>query len=265
MKKKFLNFIKISILLYVLFCGSLYLFQEKIIFFPEKLEPTHSFSFEAEIEEISIEAEDGIKLNSILFKAENSKGLIFYLHGNAGSLKGWGDISDTYTDLGYDLFILDYRGFGKSEGEIKSQEQLFLDVQSVYDLMLNRYNENEVVVIGYSIGTGLATKIASENSPKQLILQAPYYSLLDMMREKYPIVPTFLLKYILETNKYIVDCDMPVCIFHGKEDRLISYNSSLRLNELIKSTDELIILDNQGHNGITNNPDYKIELKRILK
>ena len=264
MKKKMLNFIKITVIIYSVFCTVLYLFQEKLIFFPEKLGHNYEFKFDDEFEEVYIEVEKGVKLSSALFKAKKPKGLIFYLHGNSGSLKSWGDISKTYTDLGYDLFILDYRGFGKSDGDISGQNELFSDVQKAYNLILKRYVENEIVILGYSIGTGLAAKLASMNNAKQLILQAPYFSMVDMMRQSYPICPTFLLKYKLESNKYISACNMPIVLFHGREDNLIDYEASLRLRILLKSTDELILLDGQGHNGMTDNVDYKRELKRIL-
>jgi esterase/lipase len=141
---------------------------------------------------------------------------------------------------------------------------LFSDVQMAYNKMLENYKEENIIVLGYSIGSGIASKLASVNSPKQLILQAPYFSMVDMMRQEYPFVPTFLLKYKLNTNEYIKNCDMPITLFHGKEDAIIDVNSSLKLNKLIKSTDELIILENQGHNGITDNVEYQKVLRRIL-
>ena len=100
-------------------------------------------------------------MNGVLFKADSSKGLIFYLHGNAGSINSWGEIAKTYTDLDHDVFILDYRGYGKSEGSITSQDQLFRDLQIVYDEVKKRYREDKVIVLGYSIGTAPAAKIAS--------------------------------------------------------------------------------------------------------
>ena len=99
---------------------------------------------------------------------------MFYLHGNAGALDTWGDIAKVYTSLGYDIFILDYRGFGKSEGSIYSEEQFYKDVQAAYDVMRKEYPENKIVVEGYSIGTGPATILAATNHPKLLLLQAPY-------------------------------------------------------------------------------------------
>jgi pimeloyl-ACP methyl ester carboxylesterase len=199
-----------------------------------------------------------------LFKADTSKGVIFYLHGNAGSLRSWGDVAQTYMDLSYDVFLLDYRGYGKSEGTINSQEQLFEDVQLAYDELKKLYAENKTVVLGYSIGTGPAAKLASDNHPRLLILQAPYYSLLDMIRQNYSILPGFILKYPFETNNYLKDCRMPVIIFHGDADEVIYYGSSLKLKENFKKEDTLIILHNQGHNGITDNEVYKEQLKMLL-
>jgi pimeloyl-ACP methyl ester carboxylesterase len=119
-------------------------------------------------------------------------------------------------------------------------------------------------VLGYSIGTGPASHVASTNNPSLLILQAPYYSLTDMMRHSYPIIPTFILKYKFETNNYLKACKSPVVIFHGNQDEVIYYGSSLKLQSCFKQHDTLITLEGQSHNGITDNPFYQAELKRIL-
>jgi pimeloyl-ACP methyl ester carboxylesterase len=265
MKKIIYNFLKFGLGLYVVLCGVLYLFQEKIIFFPDKIAKDYVFNYEQPFEELMFKASDDVLLNGLLFKADSSKGLIFYLHGNAGSLRTWGDIAKTYTDLNYDIFILDYRGFGKSGGEISNEKQLFEDSQLVYNELLNTYNEENVVIVGYSIGTGMASKLASENKPKHLILQAPYYSLTDMMRHTYSFVPTFLLKYTFETNLYLNECQMPITIFHGNQDQVIYYGSSLKLKADFKTKINLITLDEQGHNGMTDNTQYKVGLKNVIK
>jgi len=265
MKKKLLNFLKIVIGLYIVLCGLLYFFQEKLIFFPQKLDTDYRFEFgQKEFEELNIKTTDGKLLNGLLFKAENTKGLVFYLHGNAGSLCSWGNVADTYTKLNYDVFILDFRSYGKSAGSINGQEQLFKDNQTVYNELKKKYTEKETIIIGYSIGTGLAAKLASENNPKKLILQAPYYSLTDMMHHRFLFIPTFILKYKFATNEYLKNCCMPITIFHGNNDKVIYYGSSLKLKEEYKTKIDLITLDRQGHNGMTDNLEYKKELKRIL-
>jgi alpha-beta hydrolase superfamily lysophospholipase len=259
--------LKISVtlsILYITLCGLLFVFQEKFIFFPEKLDQNYAFTFEHKFEEIYFKTSDEIKLHGLLFKSYNSNGLIFYLHGNAGSLRSWGEVAKTYTALNYDVFIMDYRGYGKSEGSISREEQLYQDVQTVYAEITKRYNEEATIVLGYSIGTGPAARIAAINSPKLLILQAPYYSLTDLMKNLYPIIPAFLLKYKFETNEYIRDCAVPIVIFHGTNDEVVNYESSIKLKKFLKPGDKFITLNGQRHNGMTDNPEYRVEIEKLL-
>ncbi len=264
MKKRALNFLKTIIGLYILLCVVLYFFQEKLIFFPQQLNKDYQFSFGQDFDELNFKTADNKLLNGLLFKAENTKGLIFYLHGNAGSLSSWGNVARIYTELNYDVFILDYRGYGKSEGKINSQQQLFDDNEMIYKELKKGYNEEEIIILGYSIGTGIASKLASNNKPKQLILLAPYYNLTDMMRQRFSFIPTFILKYKFATNEYLKNCEMPITIFHGNQDGVISYESSLKLKGEFKTKVNLIPLNGQGHNGITYNKEYRKELKDLL-
>jgi len=242
----------------------LYLFQEKLIFIPEKLEKTHQFNFDRPFEEVFIKVDENVNLNALHFKTKHPKGVVFYLHGNAGSLSGWGDVANLYLDNQYDVFIIDYRGYGKSDATITNENQIHNDVQLAYNYVLNLYDENNIVVLGYSLGSGLAAKLAANNHPKQLILQAAYFSFTDLINIIYPIVPSFLLKYKLETNTYIPQCSMPITFIHGKNDDLIPSHSSERLMGLAKPSDQLFLLENQGHNGITDNEDYKKIITDLL-
>lgn len=250
---------------YVIICCLAYFLQEKLIFFPEKLSRDHRFEFDQPFHELSFNMEDGTVLNGVLFKADRSRRLIFYLHGNAGSINGWGEVAKFYTDAGYDLFMPDYRGYGKSEGRIGSQHQFYNDIQAVYDSIKASYQEDSIIVLGYSIGTGAASWLASRNNPRLLILQAPYYSLTDMMKHNYPILPTFLLKYKFTTNQFLPPCKMPVVIFHGDADEVIYYGSSVKLSKLFKVQDKLITLKGAGHNGMSDREDYREAFKAIVQ
>lgn len=265
MKKTIIRTLTVIAGLYIVLCGFLFFFQERLIFFPQKLDKDHKFEFAQAFEELFIKTNDGKSINVLLFKSEDPNGLIFYLHGNAGCLKSWGEVAEAYTNLNYDVCIIDYRGYGKSEGYIFSQNQLYEDNQLVYNEMKNRYCENKIIVLGYSIGTGLAAKLASVNNPKLLILQAPYYSLTDVMKHNYPFVPTFLLKYKFATNEYLKNCKLPVVIFHGNQDKVIYYESSLKLKEEFNQNITLITLKGQGHNGMTHNEHYITKLAKLLK
>lgn len=242
----------------------IYFYQESLIFHPEKLDQSFQFDFDQKFEEKFIRTTDGKKLNSILFKVPNSKGLIFYLHGNGGSVNSCGIVAETFTKLNYDVFMLDYRGYGKSEGTIDGEEQLHKDVQSAYNELKKYYPENKILVLGYSIGTGFAAKLASNNHPKLLILHAPYYNLTDLMQHKYSIVPSFILKYKLKTNEYLKKCEMPVVIFHGDKDKGIYIGSSQKLKKQFKHGDKLFVLKGVGHNGIIKSDEYQSLILELL-
>lgn len=264
LKKILFWFLGITAGLYVLLCVLMYFYQEKLLFHPPKLDTAFKFDYKSSFEELSIPASDGKKLNGLLFKADSSKGLIFYLHGNGGALNTWGNAAKNYIKMGYDIFILDYRGYGKSEGEIESEEQFYTDVQAAYNELKKRYSEDKIVVVGYSIGTGVASQLASGNNPKLLILQAPYYSMVDMMHHTYPFVPDLLLKYRFETFEFVKKCKMPVYIFHGDADEIIYYGSSLKLKEHFKSADKLFTLPGKGHRGMNDDEIYLSELAKAL-
>lgn len=263
-KKLLLRTGKLLLVSYTIICVVLYFFQEKLIFLPEKLSRDYQYEFDIPFVEYNYPGEGGGLLNGLLFKSDSSRRLIFYLHGNAGSIRSWGEVAKNYTSLGYDIFILDYPGYGKSSGSIKNEKQLFEVIQLAYDSMKLTYPEKSIVVLGYSIGTGLAAKLSSSNQPKMLILQAPYYSMRDLMKKNYPLVPPFLLKYPLETNHYLLNCKMPVALIHGDRDEVIYYESSVKLRTILKPGDTLITLPGFGHNGMTNNENYLRSLKYLL-
>ncbi len=251
-------------LLGILLFGLLYFFQEKLMFFPQKLEKSYQYDFGSQsFEELMIKTADNKLINALLFEADSSKGVILYLHGNAGSLKSWGTVAQLYTYMNYDVFILDYRGFGKSEGKITGEKQLYEDNQIAYNKLKERYKEEDIIVLGYSIGTALVAKLAAENNPKLMILQAPFYSFAEMLSKQF-YFPTFLLKYKLHTNEYLKECKCPVVIFHGDKDEIVDYRWSVKLKEEFKDKIELITLHGECHNEITNNNVYQSEMQGIL-
>jgi len=239
--------------------------QEKYIFHPTVLAKDYQFQFRDHFVEKNIKVDSTTFLNGLWFKADSSKGLIYYLHGNAGALNSWGRIADLYLKNRYDIFILDYRGFGKSEGQIESEKQLFSDIQIVYDTLTHYYEEDKISIIGFSIGSGLAAHLASENHPKRLILKAPYYSLSHLTHQYVPVVPSFMLRYKIHTDQYIEKVKCPIIIFHGDQDEVINYQSSVKLKAHFKTGDTLFTLNGQSHNGINSNEMYIREMERILK
>jgi pimeloyl-ACP methyl ester carboxylesterase len=270
MKKRKVAFkwtVSILLVLYAGLCICYYCFQEKFLFTHTK-PSDYTYQFDNKFEERNILTRDGKKLNGLLFKSDSSKGLIFYLHGGGHTLDKWGKYAGTYTNLHYDIFFLDYRGFGKSEGDLPTEEQLYNDVQDAYNNLKTSYKEEAIVVFGYSFGTAAAARLASLNNPKMLVLQAPYYSGAAAVKNNYPflyaIIPSFLLKYKLKTCDYVKGVKSPIVIIHGNKDSTFNVSQAYQLKSLLKPADELIVLDNQGHNGFTDNKEYLEVLKRVF-
>lgn len=264
---RFLAVILVSLfgVVYLLFILYVYFNQAGMIFQSSSLPKDYKFAYHQEFEELNAKSFDGKVINGLLFTAEKSKGLVFYLHGNAGTLETWGSIANVYTDLGYDIFILDYRGFGKSEGHIESETQLNKDISIFYKLLCKRYKEKDIVITGYSIGSGLASNLASKNNPGKVILQSPYYSFTELSGAMVPFFPDILKKFHMETFEDIQKIKVPIYIFHGTDDLLIPCENSIRLSEFLKENGRCFLLKNQGHIGMNENDDFKDHLRLILK
>ena len=155
----------------------LYFFQERFLFHPEKLPKDFVFQYENQkVEEYNLELPDGAVINGLHFKSENPRGLVYYLKGNSKSIKGWGKFAVDFTRHGYDVIMVDYRGFGKSTGR-RTQKAVKRDMQVIYNKIRDKVSEKYIILYGRSLGSGFATKLASMNNPRMLILDAPYYSL----------------------------------------------------------------------------------------
>jgi pimeloyl-ACP methyl ester carboxylesterase len=249
-------------------CGMMYFSQENMIFYPEALPPDFKYSFPARFEEVNLPVA-GATINALYFRTERPRGVVVYFHGNAGSLRGWGEVATDFTGKGYDTFIPDYRGFGKSTGRIKNETMLHGDAAAVYAYVRKTFEEDRIILYGRSIGTGIAVKLAKTNRPQMVILESPYVSFLDLAAHHYPLIPRpllgLLLRYTLRTDLWIPEVACPVYLIHGTLDEIIPYDSSERLLKLIKSDGRLIAVPGGGHNNLADFPLYHEQLAGILK
>lgn len=267
--KKIVGFIILSIAIYVLMAGGfMYFKQENMIFAPEALPPDFKFAFQERFEELNWPV-DGARINALHFRAAKPKGIVLYFHGNAGSLKSWGDVATDFTRRGYDIVLPDYRGFGKSTGQIKNEKMLLQDAATAYDYVKKTFPENQIILYGRSIGTSIAVHLARTNRPRMVILESPYLSLLDLAARYYPLAPrpllSLLVRYPMRTDLWIADVVCPVYLFHGERDNVIPFNEGERLSKLIRSEHQLIAVPEGGHNNLGDFRQYRDALDRILR
>ena len=245
----------LSALGYALLLAALYFGQESLIFPGTPLPAEHRFAFDQPFEEIRVPV-DGGSLDALLFRQPNPRGLVFFLHGNRGNLQTWTTGLDFYRRVNYDLFIFDYRGYGRSTGQNVDERQLDADVRTAWDAIAPRYRDKPIVVYGRSLGTGLAVRLAREVTPRLLVLVSPYASLVEESQRRYPFVPGFLVKYPLRSDEAIGDVKSPVLLIHGTRDSLIPPSASVTLHGRTRAPVELLLIDGAGHNDIQRSPVY---------
>ncbi len=239
--------------------------QKKLIFLPTKLNSDYKFEFVQSFDELFLETDDGARLNALHFLVDNPKGVILYFHGNAGDLSRWGNVATYFTNFQYDVLIMDYRTYGKSSGRI-SEKKLLEDAQLFYDHLLKSYNENRIIIYGRSLGTTFATYIASNNNPKKLILETPFFNLTEVAQDRIPFIPVkYFLRYQFPTNEFIIDVDCPVYIFHGTNDKVVPFQSGKRLSELVDHGSlNFIPIEGGEHNNLVQFEDYKLGIQEAL-
>lgn len=235
------------------------------MFKPEKLPDDFQFYYEnQETEEYNVETRDGAIINGLRFKAKNPKGIVFYLKGNSKSIKGWGKFAVDFTRLGYDVLMVDYRGFGKSTGR-RTQKAIKRDMQVVYNKIKEKVQEKYIILYGRSLGSGFAAKLASMNDPRMLILDAPYYSLSKVAKKFIPFMPlSLLIRFPMPTYKWLQYVNCPIHIIHGTDDRLIPYKTSVKLSKIKPQNTTLHTVIGGGHKNLNTFVSYHKMLQDII-
>ncbi len=250
---------------YLLLLLLAYLLQERFIFKPEKLRPDFQYKYDVPFKELFFDVEEGIKINGLHFYCTQPHGLILYLHGNTKSIKGWAKYAKDFYRYNYDVVLVDYRGFGKSTGGRRTEKDMLNDIQYVYTTLASRYHENHILVYGRSLGSGFATKIASDNKPRYLILDAPYFNFKKTVQRFLPVLPVkFVLRFHLRTDKWITRVNCHTYIIHGTKDWLIPISQSEQLQALNPGKITLIRIKGGGHNNLPSFPEYHNFLRDIL-
>jgi uncharacterized protein len=266
--QKLLKILKWTAIGYIVLMLSGYFFQEKMVFWQKSLPQNYQYVFKVPFKELWFEPEKNVRINALYFNTDSTKrkGIVLYFHGNADNLQRWGKHAPDFTRNGYDVLMIDYRVFGKSVGK-PSEAALHADARFVYNYARKLFPENQIIVYGRSLGTGIATKLASENNPKMLLLETPYISLPDVSWSHLPIFPyEKMADYTMHTDQWIAKVKCPIHFFHGTEDELVPYNSSIRLAAILHQNPTIILTTIEGgkHKNLSDFKAYHLALDSCL-
>ena len=255
----------IAIVLYLIALLAFYRFQDKVIFQGKSLPKGFAFKFEQNFEEHFIKTEDGASLNALLFKTSAaSKGLILYFHGNADNMERWGQYVVDFTQLDYDVLMMDYRGYGKSTGT-PSESNMYKDALIVLAWAKDKIPFTRLVIYGRSLGSAVASNLAMVANPYLLILETPFDELKGTTYAPMePLLYFFPLRHEFSNKSFLPKSACRKVIIHGTEDWVVPLSSAMKLKPLLKAGDQFVIIEGGGHRNLRDFESFHKTLADVL-
>lgn len=237
---------------------------ESIVFRPTELNSSFVFSFSKPFEEFFIETEPGVNINIIKFPVKNPRGSILYFHGNKDNLVRWGEIVSQLSVYEYNIYIFDYRGYGKSTGS-PSECGVLHDSEVIFNNINQKFPDEHWIFYGRSLGTGIAAYLSSKCKPKGLILESPYYSMEELITHYYFPYPWYDQKITIPTHSYLKESSFPVLILHGTGDQIVPIEEGQKLFHSLRHTRSCMVTIEHGtHDDLAKHDEYRKAIQNFL-
>lgn len=247
--RTFISYGLFAVSIYVFFCIILYVFQDKLLFFPDRYLVGTPASAGLKYEDVTIVTKDDVVLHGWFVPSEDEKAVLLFFHGNAGNISHRMESLEIFNRIGFSTLIIDYRGYGKSEGK-PSEDGTYLDADAAWNYLVEKksYDPTRIVIFGRSLGGGPATYLAANNHPAALILESTFTSVPELGGDIYWYFPVkWLSKIKYESAKRIKQVKCPVLIVHSKDDEIIPFKHGKRLFEAANEPKEFLQIQ-YGHN-----------------
>ena len=237
-KKTMYNLFLVSlvVLVYLLAMFGLFVYQRSLLYHPVE-NNYYGDKLTVEVKKVQISTQDNIKLLAWYHKKDIKKyKTILYLHGNAGSLENRVHKINHFNDMDINFLLLAWRGFSGNEGK-PTEQGLYIDARSAVSWLINEgVKEENIIIYGESLGTGVAAEIAQNKKFAGVILESPFTSMIAAAKSKYPIFPIkLLLKDKYESDKKIKNIKSPILIMHGEADTIVPFWMGKKIYKLANS------------------------------
>ncbi len=236
---------------------------DRLAFNKRKLPEDHAFDFPFEFEEIDLQSDQYERINCLFFKTrKSSKGLVLFLHGNSRTLERWAYASKPFTELGYDIIIPDYPGFGKSIG-VPNEAGIKAAADLIYQWAIDQnYSADSIIVVGRSMGSIAASWLASKDAFKTLILETPFSNMGKIVKVNFPFLHVCKGMYNMYTaDQYLQTASMPVYMIRAEKDQVTKHKSN---EDLLPFTTKMYEIKGASHGNIASFDEYKEALEEIL-
>lgn len=230
----------------------LFLFQPSLVYHPEIGREIVATPQQAGLsyEDVRLVTADGIALHGWFVSAGNpARGTVLFLHGNAGNISHRLDSLQMFHRLGYNTLIVDYRGYGKSNGK-PDEQGTYRDAAAAWDYLTQTRNipPARIVLFGESLGGAVAAWLASRQAPAALVIASGFTSVPDLAADLYPLLPVrWLSRFSYDTRAFLQASSVPVFIAHSPDDDIIPFRHGRALYEAALGPKRFLELAG-GHN-----------------
>ena len=230
-------------------------FEHAVSFHPVRYDAKQGWKQPTEATDVWLTTSDGLKLHSWFFATDRAPSIatIIFFHGNSGNISHVGWVGQRLSSRGFNVLLLDYRGYGRSEGDVDSEQGLYADADAAYHYVTQTLGvaPESVVLYGQSLGTAVATDLASRRDCAALILESGFSSASDLAATVLPLLPRrlhFLSRNRFESARKLARVNCPVLITHGDPDRTIPTEHGQRLFAAAKDPKKLLVFPGADHN-----------------
>lgn len=247
------SFLVVALVIYLALGLYLFFSQSRLLYYPEL--PSRAIVATPEhiglaYETVEIRTEDGIRLDGWYLPAgEKSRAVLLFFHGNAGNISHRLDSLKIFSDLRLDVLIFDYRGYGRSEGQL-SEQGTYRDAEAAWRYLTveRRVAEERIVLFGRSLGAAIAAQLATRHDPGALIMESGFTSAPDLAAPYYPLFPVRLLaRFRYSAKDYLKAVRSPVLIVHSVDDEIIPVQHGRDLFAAAREPKEFLEIRG-GHN-----------------
>lgn len=260
MKNRLIKNILLLLLGLVLLNGCMYLQQSSMIFFPYATLDQTPAEWGLVYEDVFLDTEDGVRLHGWYIPRHGSKQALLFFHGNAGNISHRGASVEIFHRLGLNVFIFDYRGYGKSEGK-PDEKGLYKDARAAWRYLSKErgFGQEEIILFGRSLGGAVAAKLAAEIQPGGLILESTFSSAKDVANAVFPVLSRLIfLRYDFDTAAHVRRVACPVLVLHSPDDEIIPFRLGEKVFQAANEPKSFVKMRGDHNSGILmSQPDYE--------
>ncbi len=254
--RRWIRRLAVLAVLYLVVCGFAMLFEKWLIFFPSRF-PEGDWDVPSriglQVDEVTFVASDGVRLHAWIAETSPTAPFVVFFHGNAGNITHRADLAKSLVDCGLSVLLVDYRGYGKSEGK-PSEPGLYLDGEAVWSYLVKdqQVDPGRIIFFGRSLGGGVAAEMAVRHpGAGGVILESTFRSIVAIGKKQYPFLPvSLLLRTRFDNLSKMPNIKISTLVIHGREDHLIPFAESEALYSALSSgtPSEFFAVEHAHHN-----------------